>query len=143
MISGEDFEDIRALRIPVENLSIDIDKVNEFCRTTDKFVLAGACPRPFERIQFIRGTEQLYVDLMLRPDGLTRVIEKMHDYYCKLLNVWAKTDVDGLMFMGDWGSQRSLLINPTLWVEIFKPLYKDFIDIAHKNHKKIFMHSDG
>lgn len=143
LIKGQAFEDIGVLRVPDENLSIDIEKVNEFCRNTDKFVLAGACPRPFERLQFIRGTEQLYVDLMLRPDGLKEVIEKMQDYYCKLLNVWAKTDVDGLMFMDDWGSQRSLLINPSLWVEIFKPIYKDFIDIAHKSNKKIFMHSDG
>lgn len=63
LIKGEDFEDIHALRIPVENLSIDVDKVNKFCKYTDKFVLASACPRPFERLQFIRGTEQLYVDL--------------------------------------------------------------------------------
>ena len=47
------------------------------------------------------------------------------------------------MFMDDWGLQKGLLMNPALWVEIFKPLYKDFIDIAHKNNKKIFMHSDG
>lgn len=143
LIKGEDYEDIDALRVPVENLSINVDKVNEFCKNTDKFVLAGACPRPFERLQFIRGTEQLYLDLMLKPDGLTEVLGKMHEYYCNLLNAWAKTDVDGLMFMDDWGSQRSLLINPQLWVEIFKPLYKDYIDIAHKNNKKIFMHSDG
>jgi len=45
--------------------------------------------------------------------------------------------------MDDWGSQRSLLINPTLWKELFKPLYKDYIDIAHKYNKKVFMHSDG
>jgi uroporphyrinogen decarboxylase len=45
--------------------------------------------------------------------------------------------------MDDWGSQRSLLINPGLWIEIFKPMYKDYINIAHKYGKKIFMHSDG
>jgi uroporphyrinogen decarboxylase len=143
LIKGEEYEDIEALRIPIENLSIDIDKINDFCLSTDKFVMAGACPRPFERLQFIRGSEQLYVDLMLRPEGLTKVIEKMHDYYCELLSVWAKTEVDSLMFMDDWGSQRSLLIDPKLWREIFKPLYKDYIDIAHRNNKKIFMHSDG
>lgn len=143
LITGEEYEDIDALRIPIENLSIDIDKVNDFCKNTDKFVMAGACPRPFEQLQFIRGTEQLYVDLMLRPEGFTEVIGKMHAYYCKLLSVWAKTDVDALMIMDDWGSQRSLLIDPKLWREIFKPLYRDYIDIAHKNNKKIFMHSDG
>jgi uroporphyrinogen decarboxylase len=143
LIRGEEYEDIDALRVPIENLSINIDRINDFCLNTDKFVMAGACPRPFEQLQFIRGTEQLYVDLMLRPEGLTKVIDLMHVYYCELLTVWAQTEVDALMFMDDWGSQRSLLIDPKLWGEIFKPLYKDYIDIAHKYNKKIFMHSDG
>ena len=45
--------------------------------------------------------------------------------------------------MDDWGSQNSLLINPKTWVKIFKPLYKDYINIAKKHGKKTFMHSDG
>ncbi|WP_428867539.1 uroporphyrinogen decarboxylase family protein [Clostridium sediminicola] len=143
LIKEEDWEDRDNLRIPEENLTIDIEKVNEFCRKTDKFVIPSVFPRPFERLQFIRGTEQLYVDLMLEPEGLFEVIDKVHDYYCKLLETWAKTDVDGLMWMDDWGSQLSLLINPKIWIKIFKPIYKDFIDIAHRNNKKIFMHSDG
>jgi hypothetical protein len=28
-------------------------------------------------------------------------------------------------------------------VELFKPLYAEYVDIAHSNGKKIFMHSDG
>ena len=107
------------------------------------FNIASACPRPFEQLQFIRGTEQLYMDLMLRPSGLMAFIEKMHDFYCRLLTVWAQTDVDGLVFMDDWGSQKSLLIRPALWTEIFKPMYRDYIEIAHKFNKKAFMHSDG
>lgn len=57
--------------------------------------------------------------------------------------MWAHTDVDGLWFMDDWGSQYSLLISPILWRKIFKPLYKEYIDIAHQHGKYIFMHSDG
>lgn len=72
-----------------------------------------------------------------------RFMEKMHDFYCRVLTKWAQTDVDGLQFMDDWGTQKSLLINPELWREIFKPMYKDYIDIAHSHGKKIFMHSDG
>lgn len=51
--------------------------------------------------------------------------------------------VDGLFLMDDWGTQRSLIINPKIWAEIFKPLYRDYIGIAKKYNKKTFMHSDG
>jgi uroporphyrinogen decarboxylase len=59
------------------------------------------------------------------------------------MEVWADTEVDALNFMDDWGAQASLLISPAMWRELFKPLYKDYIDLAHSKGKKIFMHSDG
>ncbi len=35
------------------------------------------------------------------------------------------------------------MISPKQWRKIFKPLYKDYIDLAHRAGKRIFMHSDG
>ena len=61
----------------------------------------------------------------------------------KEVELWSKTDVDAIMFMDDWGAQFNLLISPSMWREIFKPLYKDYIDIAHRHGKYAFMHSDG
>ena len=140
----EEWEDQSRITIPEEQLSFDIEQVNRSCaERKDKFLTAGCCPRPFEQLQFIRGTQQLYIDLMLRPKKMFDFLEKMHDFYCRLMEKWARTDVDALSFMDDWGTQKSLLISPQLWVEIFKPMYRDYIDIAHKHGKKIFMHSDG
>ncbi|HOP10330.1 MAG TPA: uroporphyrinogen decarboxylase family protein, partial [Oscillospiraceae bacterium] len=51
--------------------------------------------------------------------------------------------VDGVSFMDDWGTQISLLISPKTWEQIFKPMYKDYSDLAHSKGKKIFFHSDG
>lgn len=145
--SDEEWEDRSRIRIPREQLEVDAARVNRFCAEEragkDRFIFGGTCPRPFEQLQFIRGTEQLFMDLMFLPKGFTDFLKEMHDFYCESLEIWAKTDVDSLNFMDDWGTQQSLLINPDLWVELFKPLYKDYIDIAHGAGKKIFMHSDG
>ena len=143
IVTDDEWEDVGNVHIPRELLTVDVDKVNEFCRNTDKYVTAGYCPRPFEQLQFIRGTENLYIDLMMRPRKMFAFIEKMHDFYCELLTLWAKTDVDGLFIMDDWGAQNSLLVSPAIWKEIFMPMYRDYIDIAHKYGKKIKMHSDG
>ncbi len=139
----EDWNNREAMRIPEELLTIDIDKVNDFCKDSDKFCIAGCCPRPFERIQFIRGTENVMMDLGLEDERFFDLLDTIHKFYVEKLKVWAKTDVDGLVFMDDWGAQRSLLISPESWKKVFKPLYKDYIDIAHENGKKAFMHSDG
>jgi len=139
----DDWDSVEKVHLPYEYLSFDTDRVNEFCAASDKFILADFYARPFEQLQFIRGTENLFVDLMDPPPKMLEFIAQMHKLYCEIFEKWAKTDVDALFFMDDWGSQNSLLISPALWCKFFKPLYKDYIDIAHKYGKKIFMHSDG
>ena len=131
------------VHVPREWLTVNRDRVNKFCAESDKFVLGGCCPRPFERLQFLRGTANLYMDIMAPPPEMTAFVREMHAFYCELLETWAKTDVDALNFMDDWGAQNGLLIDPILWREIFKPLYRDYIQIAHGAGKKMFMHSDG
>lgn len=135
--------DTDKVHIPREWLTVQVDKVNAWCAKQDKFIMAGCCPRPFERMQFLRGTTDFYMDLMEQPAEMTAFLRDLHGFYCELLELWAKTDVDALTFMDDWGSQKSLLIDPALWQEIFKPMYRDYIEIAHGAGKAIFMHSDG
>ncbi len=135
--------DCGKVRIPREWLTFDRDHVNRQCAASEKFILAAACPRPFEQLQFIRGTENVYGEILDPPPQMLSLLAAMHAFYCDLLEAWVRTDVDGVMFMDDWGSQQSLLIHPSLWREMFKPLYRDYIQIAHAAGKKAFMHSDG
>jgi uroporphyrinogen decarboxylase len=137
------WDDLEKLQPPLGNLTVDIEQVNAFCHDTDKFVLGGCCPRPFERMQFLRRSEQLYLDIAEQPSEFFDLLSVVHQFFLKELEVWASSDVDGLSFMDDWGSQRSLLISPRQWRALFKPLYKEYIDIAHGYGKKAFMHSDG
>ena len=131
------------VRIPSERLSVDVEQVNAFCRTTDRFVLAGKGPRPFEQMQFMRGTENVFMDLAEGRPEFTTLLDRLHRFYLAELEVWTRTEVDGLFFMDDWGSQKSLLISPKTWQRIFKPLYRDYVALAHSHGKKAFMHSDG
>jgi len=139
----ESWADLDALRVPRERLTVDVGAVDDFCEGSSAFVLSKAWIRPFELVQFLRGPEQLYVDLVERPEGLFRLLERVHSFYKEELELWASTGVDALVFADDWGGQSSLLVAPALWREIFKPIYKDYVDIAHRNGKYAFMHSDG
>ncbi len=137
------WDELDTIRIPEERLTLDRKQVDAFCASTDRYVLSGTCPRPFERLQFLRGTANLMVDLIDQPPELRILLDRMHAFYVKELELWARTGVDALSFMDDWGSQRALLISPDLWRELFKPLYRDYIEIAHRRGKAAFMHSDG
>ncbi len=143
LIKGADWEDADKVRFPEELLTFDANRVNECCRNTDKFVLQTDAVRPFERLQFLRGTENLFMDIALENEGMLRFMEKLHAFNCRVMEAWSRTDVDALFMMDDWGSQNSLLINPEAWVKLFKPMYAEYCAIAKKSGKKIFMHSDG
>jgi uroporphyrinogen decarboxylase len=138
-----DWADLDAVRVPVERLSVDTGRVDAFCASSEAFVLAKTWSHPFELVQFLRGPETLYLDLAERPAGLDRLLAKVHAFYCEEMELWASTAVDGLVFADDWGGQDSLLVAPGLWRELFKPLYRDYVEIAHRRGKRAFMHSDG
>lgn len=135
--------DVARVHFPREWLTIDRDAVNRDCAATDRFTMAGVCPRPFEQAQFLRGTENLFADLAEGDPRLRSFLDRVHALYVELLERWVETNVDGVSFMDDWGSQRALLIKPDVWREVFRPMYRDYVQIAHGAGKKAFMHSDG
>jgi uroporphyrinogen decarboxylase len=143
----KDQRDFSAVAPPYDILPDDLDDfrkaVNEFCAGTDKFVIAGCLPRPWERYQFLRGTENAMMDVMTIEDGVTDILKTIHKFFMTEVELWSSTNIDGIWFMDDWGSQTQLLIPPQIWRALFKPMYKDYCDLAHKNGKYALMHSDG
>lgn len=121
----------------------DLSRVDAGCAATDKFVRAGTHVRPFERMQFLRGTENLFMDLMTQPPEFRHLLEQIHAFNVRELEMWAETSVDGVGFMDDWGTQQSLLIAPELWRAIFKPMYEEYCGIIRSAGKFVFFHSDG
>jgi hypothetical protein len=61
----------------LNGLNFEIREVNRFCAFTDKFVLAWCRPQSLERLQFIRGAGQLFIDLVARSAGLFSFIRKL------------------------------------------------------------------
>lgn len=137
-----DWKDFDHWQPPFHLLGKGFEDVNRTCAASEQFVLLGL-PRPFERLQFVRGSENVYMDLAWGVPEARRTLAMIHDYYLQHAEHVVRTDVDALFFMDDWGSKSSLLISPAMWVEYFKPLYRDYVDLAHAHGKFAFMHSDG
>lgn len=127
---------------PWELLGRGFEQVNATCTASDRFIHLGN-PRPFERLQFVRGTENAYMDLAWGVPQVFRLLEMIHDYYMRHLEHVVRTDVDAVSFMDDWGSTHALLISPDMWATYFKPLYRDYAALAHAHGKLALMHSDG
>jgi hypothetical protein len=137
-----DWADLAHWQPPYHLQGQGFEDVNRACAASDRFIHLGL-PRPFERLQFVRGTENAYLDLAWGVPEVFKLIEMLHDYYLRHLEYVVKTDVDAIFFMDDWGAENALLISPAMWVEYFKPLYRDYVEMAHAHDKFALMHSDG
>jgi hypothetical protein len=139
--------DWRTVQPPYETLPPDAaaarDRVNRDCAASPRFMQGGCCARPWERYQFIRGTQNAMLDVMTLDPGVRELLGAIHAFYLRELEFWVTTDVDGILVMDDWGAQQQLLIPPPVWRELFKPLYRDYCQLAHAHGKFAFMHSDG
>jgi len=143
----QDISDWKKVEPPYEQLPSNHEKAYDIIKrsyeNTDKFVIANICPRPWERYQFLRGTENALIDVLMPELGFSKLLKLIHDFYLKEMEFWVKAEVDAIMFMDDWGAQNQLLIPPEIWRELFKPIYKDYCDLAKSYGKFVFMHSDG
>jgi uroporphyrinogen decarboxylase len=121
----------------------DFMHVNQTCAQSDQFMLSDVTARPFERLQFLRGSTNLFVDIAYNTAEMRKLLDMVHEFYLEDIRGWCKTEVDGIVFMDDWGTNHSLLIKPAVWRELFKPLYRDYCNLIHAAGKFAFFHSDG
>ena len=119
------------------------DEVNRDCDRRDQFMLSAVTARPFERLQFLRGSEALFIDMAEDSAEFRSLLAMVHDFYCEDVRGWCETNVDGVFLMDDWGAQQSLLIAPEMWRAVFKPLYREYCEMIHAVGKQVFFHSDG
>lgn len=145
----EEYDEIDSYRPPIEQFlqeweasKEDLEKQIAAHREQGKFILGGWISL-FERMQYLRGTENLYCDIALDEEEMYKMISYVMDFERIYVEKWLELDIDAIGFGDDWGSQISLLISPDKWREIFKPLYKELIDTIKSAGKKVFFHSDG
>ncbi len=121
----------------------DLSGVNSQCEQSDKFMVHMWGLEPFQRMQYLRGTEALFMDLAYGDMEVFKLRDMVHEYHMKEVELWTNTDVDAIHIEDDWGTQHNLLISPKLWRDFFKPIYKDYCDLARSKGKYVIMHSDG
>lgn len=97
----------------------------------------------FQRLFFLRGYENLMIDISEDRDELYILADRVIDYLLEAVGIAMDMGVDGLLFADDWGTQDSLMINPSYWRAFFKPRYQKIFDAVNDRGVHIFFHTDG
>ena len=111
-------------------------------RAGDKFLLANGISI-YERVHFIRGLENTWIDIYESPDELGGLIDILVDMNLIAIERYADAGADGIIFCDDWGLQNSLMISPESWRKIWKPRYARIYKAAHDAGLLTFLHSCG
>jgi hypothetical protein len=139
----KDWKDFDNLRIPdIRDPKRWNDLQGARQRAGDKFLLAWGISI-YERVHFIRGLENTWMDIYDNPVELGRLIDILVEMNLYAIQRFAEAGADGLIFCDDWGLQNRLMISPAKWREIWMPRYARIFDAAHKVGMLTFLHSCG
>lgn len=121
-----------------------LDHVPRFiAENPDRFLALGLGITGFDQATFLRGMEQLLVDLYTDRATAERVIDIVFGFENAIIEQVRDMDVDCVKFGDDWGTQRGLMVSPDLWREVFKPRYAEQFEMIHRAGKKVWFHSCG
>ena len=102
---------------------------------------------PLERAQAMRGLDNFLADLAGEPEFAAAMLWKIEGLCKTLMGHFLDAGGDKLDMIkigDDLGMQENMLISPTTYREILKPIHADLISfIKSKTKAKIFFHSDG
>ena len=103
----------------------------------------GDGERLFDRLYFLRGFENLLMDIAEDHPRLPLLIEMLWQYEMGLIKKWLEIGVDALSFHTDIGTQRSLMISPAHFRKYLKPMFKDLFMTVRKAGAHVLLSSDG
>lgn len=109
----------------------------------DNFLVGGIGFSLFERAWTLRGMENLLCDMLLEPDFVNELFDKLTDRILQALDIALEYDIDGFLFGDDWGQQKGLIMGPELWRTYLKPRLAKIYGRVHAAGKYVCQHSCG
>jgi uroporphyrinogen decarboxylase len=116
----------------------------QFIDENREYFISGGGGHLFEAAWAMRGMENFFTDLILHPEFVHELMERISDYYLAIIEQAVQYDVDACGFGDDWGSQdKGLMMGPTHWRTYIKPYMAKMFAPIKEAGKFIRLHSDG
>jgi len=114
--------------------------------TGNEYFIRTGTGNIFETAWYLRGYEQMLVDLLTEPELAFEIMRRITDFYIEF-NVRilesAKGMVDTIFTADDLGQQEAPLISVDVWEKLIKPHHTRMNSQIHEYGAKILYHTDG
>jgi hypothetical protein len=138
----------------------DLMRVDDLGRERDWDAIAAGFPRTEEsgglksggglyhgfmwmRLYYLRGFENLMVDIATAEPRLDRLIEMILDQNMRVIERYLELGAEYMSFGDDLGNQDALPISPEHWRKYLGPCYRKMYEACRDAGAHVYMHSDG
>jgi uroporphyrinogen decarboxylase len=92
-----------------------------------------------------RGLDTLLMDFLVNPDIAEVILDVTCNYHLAVARRLVEMGVDMIWMGDDVGTQRGMLLSPSIWRRFLKPRMARFIQVLHEVNPaiKVAYHSDG
>ena len=97
----------------------------------------------FMRLFYLRGFENLMIDLATDEPRLPRLIDAVVQHNYKIVQQWVQMQVDEVNFGEDLGTQTASFISPADFHKWVTPAYKKLMQPCRQAGAQVYLHSDG
>jgi len=100
----------------------------------------------FETTWYMRGFEQVFLDMLTAPELMHEIMERVTQFYLAHFSrilAAARGGVDLVFTADDIAGQRGLLMSPAMWETFIKPYHQRLNAVIHSYGAKVIYHTDG
>jgi uroporphyrinogen decarboxylase len=135
---------LAAYELPAEVLDVAaLERIQQRCAGSTRFVLAWSNVRPWERFAMLRGPEAAAADLHGGAKEIRPLLAKLHDFSLGEIETLARSEVDGVVLHDDWNVPGGPRVSARTWRTYFKSYFRQYCDILHSHDKFVFLSTAG
>ena len=97
----------------------------------------------FERAHYLRGLENLMVDMQQNPAFVDELFERLTAFLLEVLERITPLGFDGISLSDDYGYQGGLMMSPAHWRRYIKPHLSILFSEVKEKGLYVFLHCDG
>jgi uroporphyrinogen decarboxylase len=97
----------------------------------------------FDRLQFLRGMENLLMDFATSPPELDRLVEMVLDHNLAYVREYLRIGIEVMYFHGDIGGQGGLLFSPEAFRRHLAPAFRELFGACRAAGTHVSYSSDG
>ncbi|MEM1507588.1 MAG: uroporphyrinogen decarboxylase family protein [Candidatus Bathyarchaeia archaeon] len=120
-----------------------IDYAKKARKIFEDYCLYGGVTHLWEIAWQLTGFQEMIKIMFTDPRKVDNILDKLHRLRMNEASILCEVGADVIVDGDDVGTQRGLMMSPSMWRRFLKPRYAELASLCHRKGAFFFFHSDG